>query len=62
MLRVFTDGASRGNPGRAAIAFIILSEQDTIVLKGSRQLLLFSGSDESYFLVIPYSTLFALKC
>jgi ribonuclease HI len=36
MLRVFTDGASRGNPGRAAIAFIILSEQDTIVLKGSK--------------------------
>jgi ribonuclease HI len=36
MLRLFTDGASRGNPGRAAIAFIVLSEQDTIVMKGSR--------------------------
>jgi ribonuclease HI len=35
-VKIFTDGASRGNPGRAAIAFIILSAQDTILMKGSR--------------------------
>lgn len=34
-LRVYSDGASRGNPGPSAIAFIILSENDIELTKYS---------------------------
>lgn len=36
MLRMFTDGAARGNPGRAAIAFMIFSEQDVMMMKSAK--------------------------
>lgn len=35
LLNVYTDGGSRGNPGSAAIAFIIEDEKDSILFKHS---------------------------
>jgi len=34
-LKVYSDGASRGNPGLSAIAFIILDEEDNVLEKNS---------------------------
>lgn len=35
-LKIYSDGASRGNPGPSAIAFIILSENGKILKKISK--------------------------
>jgi len=35
-LKVYSDGASRGNPGPSAIAFLVLTEDGEIVKKHSR--------------------------
>ena len=35
-LRVYSDGASRGNPGISAIAFMILTEEDRLLKRYSR--------------------------
>ena len=35
-LKVYSDGASRGNPGPSAIAFMILSEDEKILKRHSR--------------------------
>jgi ribonuclease HI len=32
-IKIYTDGASRGNPGPGAIAFIIVNERDEIVMR-----------------------------
>jgi ribonuclease HI len=50
--RVFTDGASRGNPGRAAVAFIILSDHDTIEMKGSKVIGVRTNNQAEYEAVI----------
>ena len=52
VFRVFTDGASRGNPGRAAVAFIILSDQEKIVMKGSKNIGVKTNNQAEYEAVI----------
>jgi ribonuclease HI len=37
-LRIFSDGGARGNPGPAAIGFIILSENGQVLMTNSRYL------------------------
>lgn len=50
--RVFTDGASRGNPGQAAVAFIILSDQETIEMQGSKEIGIRTNNQAEYEAVI----------
>ena len=52
MFRVFTDGASRGNPGQAAVAFIMLSDQETIVMQGSKEIGIRTNNQAEYEAVI----------
>jgi ribonuclease HI len=52
VFRVFTDGASRGNPGRAAVAFIILSDQETIIMQGSKNIGIKTNNQAEYEAVI----------
>ena len=52
VFRVFTDGASRGNPGQAAVAFIILSDQETIEMKGSKAIGVKTNNQAEYEAVI----------
>ena len=52
VFRVFSDGASRGNPGRAAVAFIILSDHNTIALKGSKVIGVKTNNQAEYEAVI----------
>ncbi len=37
-VKIFTDGASRGNPGEAGAGFAVLDEDDNIVLTGKKYL------------------------
>jgi len=46
-LFVFTDGASRGNPGKAAIAFLICSEE-TILEKGAKTIGIATNNEAEY--------------
>jgi len=46
-LFVFTDGASRGNPGKAAIAFLICSEE-TVLERGSRTIGIATNNEAEY--------------
>lgn len=52
MYKVFTDGASRGNPGRAAVAFLILSDQETIEMTGSKAIGVRTNNQAEYEAVI----------
>jgi ribonuclease HI len=52
VFRVFTDGASRGNPGRAAVAFIILSDHNSIAMKGSKVIGVKTNNQAEYEAVI----------
>ncbi len=52
MFRVFTDGASRGNPGQAAVAFIMLSDQETIEMQGSKEIGIRTNNQAEYEAVI----------
>ncbi|MFA5311852.1 MAG: aspartate 1-decarboxylase [Methanomassiliicoccales archaeon] len=47
-LRLYSDGGSRGNPGKAAYAFLICSEDDKIVKKGSRFLGTMTNNEAEY--------------
>jgi len=46
-LLVFTDGASRGNPGKAAIAFLICSEE-SILERGAKFIGLATNNEAEY--------------
>jgi len=48
MLRIYSDGASRGNPGPSAIAFIILDEDDRVLEKDSRLLGIGTNNQAEY--------------
>ncbi|MCE5296768.1 MAG: ribonuclease HI family protein [Euryarchaeota archaeon] len=47
-LKLYSDGGSRGNPGKAAYAFLICSEDDKIVKKGSRFLGTMTNNEAEY--------------
>jgi len=47
-LMVFSDGGARGNPGPAAIAFIILSENGKILMTRSRYIGLHTNNQAEY--------------
>jgi ribonuclease HI len=36
VIRIYSDGASRGNPGLSAIAFLILSEEETVLMRSAK--------------------------
>ena len=52
VFRVFTDGASRGNPGQSAVAFIMLSDQETIEMQGSKEIGIRTNNQAEYEAVI----------
>jgi ribonuclease HI len=47
-IRIFTDGASRGNPGHSAIAFIILDESGQILKKHSEYVGIGTNNEAEY--------------
>jgi ribonuclease HI len=48
MLKTYSDGASRGNPGPSAIAFIILDEDDKVLDRNSRPLGIRTNNQAEY--------------
>lgn len=46
--RLYSDGGSRGNPGKAAYAFLICTEDDKIIKKGSRFLGVMTNNEAEY--------------
>jgi ribonuclease HI len=48
MLKIYSDGASRGNPGPSAIAFIILDEDDKVLEKYSQNLGIGTNNQAEY--------------
>jgi ribonuclease HI len=48
MLKTYSDGASRGNPGPSAIAFIILDEDDEVLEENSRSLGIRTNNQAEY--------------
>lgn len=47
-LKVYSDGASRGNPGPSAIAFLVLTEDGEIVKKHSRYIGMRTNNQAEY--------------
>jgi len=47
-LRVYSDGASRGNPGPSAIAFMILSEDEKILMRHSKYVGIRTNNQSEY--------------
>lgn len=48
MIKIFTDGASRGNPGPSASAFMILNQQDQILKQDSKYLGIGTNNQAEY--------------
>jgi ribonuclease HI len=48
MLKIYSDGASRGNPGPSAIAFIILDEDDKVLEKDLQHLGIRTNNQAEY--------------
>jgi L-aspartate-alpha-decarboxylase len=46
--KLYSDGGSRGNPGKAAYAFLICTEDDKVVKKGSRFLGVMTNNEAEY--------------
>jgi len=57
MLKTYSDGASRVNPGPSAIAFIILDEDDKVLKKDSRLVGIRTNNQAEYEALIS-----ALEC
>ncbi|MCK5628760.1 ribonuclease HI family protein [Candidatus Bathyarchaeota archaeon] len=55
-LKIFTDGGSRGNPGPAAVAFIILSEDGKVFKSHSRNLGIRTNNQAEYAALITALT------
>jgi ribonuclease HI len=47
-LRIFSDGGARGNPGPAAIGFVILSEKGRVLIANSRYIGLRTNNQAEY--------------
>ena len=45
---IFSDGGARGNPGPAAIGFIVLSDEDNILIKKARYVGLRTNNQAEY--------------
>ena len=52
MINIFTDGASRGNPGKASIAFCVKDENDKIIFSYGEQIGLATNNVAEYKAVI----------
>ena len=48
LFKIFTDGASRGNPGEAGAGFAVLDENDNIVLTDKRYLGIKTNNEAEY--------------
>lgn len=48
MLKTFSDGASRGNPGLSAVAYIILDEDGKVLAKDSRLIGICTNNQAEY--------------
>jgi ribonuclease HI len=48
MLKIYSDGASRGNPGLSAIAFTILDEDDKVLEKDSTSIGIRTNNQAEY--------------
>jgi ribonuclease HI len=47
-LKTYSDGASRGNPGPSAVAFIILDENDNVLAKDSKPIGICTNNQAEY--------------
>jgi len=61
-LRIYSDGGARGNPGPAAIAFLITTEQNHILTKSSRYIGTHTNNQAEYLaLILALETAATLK-
>jgi ribonuclease HI len=51
-IQIYSDGASRGNPGISAIAFLILSEDRQVLLRNSKYIGIRTNNQAEYEAVI----------
>lgn len=52
VIRIYSDGASRGNPGFSAIAFLILSEEENVLMRYSKYVGVRTNNQVEYEAVI----------
>ncbi len=50
--KIFTDGGSRGNPGRAAGAFVVFSSQDDLIFEEGKFFGLKTNNEAEYLAVL----------
>ncbi len=51
-VKIYTDGASRGNPGRAAIAFLIIDEDGNVLSKDMKTIGMATNNEAEYRAII----------
>ena len=56
MLRIYTDGACRGNPGPSAIAFIILNDRKKVIKRRSKYVGIGTNNQAEYEALISALT------
>ena len=48
MITLYTDGGSRGNPGKAACAFVVLNDKDEVVFSSGKYLNICTNNQAEY--------------
>jgi ribonuclease HI len=56
MINIYTDGGSRGNPGKAACAFIVVSKYDKIIKEEAKSLGVKTNNEAEYIAIISALT------
>ena len=51
-IKIFTDGASRGNPGKAGAGFVIMDSSNNIIKKGNKFLGIKTNNEAEYIALI----------
>ena len=51
-LVIYTDGASRGNPGNSAIAYLIFDSQGTLITFGKKKIGIHSNNEAEYMAIL----------
>ncbi|MGC9309497.1 MAG: ribonuclease HI family protein [Candidatus Nanoarchaeia archaeon] len=51
-MKIYTDGASRGNPGKAAAAFVVINDSNKIIKKKSKYIGIKTNNEAEYLAII----------
>lgn len=61
MIDIYTDGGSRGNPGKAACAFIVVNKHDKIIREEAKLLGTKTNNEAEYIAIISALTVMTEK-